>query len=200
MATNETTFVKPLRDEHLRPFLPELAGLRIKVFAEWPYLYEGTLAYEERYLTRFAEAPDHVAICAFDGNNLIGAATAAPLRYQHEEFTSPFTQAGLPTDDIFYFGESVLQRSYRGRGFGHKFFDGREAHASALGYAKTAFCAVIRPTDHPLRPSDYRPLDAFWRKRGYRPLAGIVAHFSWTEIGNSEETVNALQFWGKGFE
>jgi GNAT superfamily N-acetyltransferase len=200
MAAKETTFVAPLSGERLRPFLPQLAGLRIEVFAEWPYLYEGTLAYEDGYLTRFAESPDHVAICAFDGDSLVGAATAAPLRYQHSEFTSPFIQAGFLVDDIFYFGESVLRRSYRGRGLGHQFFDGREAHADALGYTKTAFCAVIRPVDHPLRPTEYRPLDTFWRKRGYRPLAGIVAHFSWAEIGNKEETENALQFWGKGFE
>jgi GNAT superfamily N-acetyltransferase len=192
--------IEPLSGKNLHPYLPQFAGLRIEVFAEWPYLYEGTLAYEERYLARFIETPDHVAICAFDGDTLIGAATAAPLRNQHEEFTLPFTQAGRPVDDIFYFGESVLRRSYRGQGLGHQFFHGREAHARTLGFTKTAFCGVIRPADHRLCPAHHRPLEAFWMKRGYRQLTGIVAHFSWTEKGETEETEKALQFWGKDFE
>jgi GNAT superfamily N-acetyltransferase len=142
-----------------------------------------------------------VAICAFDGGELVGASTAAPLCHQHEEFTAPFKQAGYALDDIFYFGESVLRRSYRGHGLGHAFFDGREAHAHALGFTKTAFCGVIRPGDHPARPAAYRPLDPFWMKRGYRRLEGILAHFAWAEVGGGgQETTKALQFWGKGFE
>lgn len=192
--------VEPLRGERLRPFLPQLAGLRIEVFREWPYLYDGTLDYEAWYLGRFMEAEGHVAICAFDSDELIGAATAAPLHLQHQEFTAPFVQAGIATNDIFYFGESVLRASYRGQGLGHKFFDGRETHAYSLGYKKTAFCGVRRSADHPARPGDYRPLDPFWIKRGYKQLNGVVAHLAWTEVGHTEETVKALQFWGKGFE
>jgi GNAT superfamily N-acetyltransferase len=183
----------------LRALLPQLARLRIEVFRDWPYLYEGAMAYEERYLGKFLDMPDHVAICAFDGDMLVGASTAAPLRHEHEEFTAPFTAAGLGVEDIFYFSESILLGAYRGRGLGHAFFDGRERHAAALGFTKTAFCGVIRPEDHPARPADYRRLDAFWRKRGYHPLEGIVAHFSWLDVGEREETAKPMQYWGRGF-
>ena len=115
--------------ESLRAVLPQFAQLRIEVFRDWPYLYDGDFAYEERYLGRFLEAPHHVAICAFDGEALVGASTAAPLASQHEEFAAPFRAAGEAVEDIFYFGESVLKAAYRGRGLGHSFFDGREAHA-----------------------------------------------------------------------
>jgi GNAT superfamily N-acetyltransferase len=193
-----------LRIEHkggdaLRVLLPELAHLRIEVFHDWPYLYDGTLAYEEVYLSHFLDAPDHIAICAFDGDQLVGAATASPLIHQSEDFTAPFRSAGIALEPIFYFGESVLLPSYRGRGIGHAFFDGREAHAQSLGFAKTSFCGVVRPSDHPARPTDYRPLDAFWRKRGYLPLEGIIGSFSWREIGQSEETAKPMQYWGRGF-
>ena len=191
--------VEPHSGESLRALLPLLARLRIEVFRDWPYLYEGSLDYEDRYLGRFLDAPDHIAICAFDGSELIGASTAVPLRHEPEEFTAPFVQAGLAAGDIFYFSESILRGAYRGRGLGHAFFDGREQHAHALGYAKTAFCGVIRPENHPSRPADYRPLDAFWRKRGYRPLDGIVARLSWLDVGERQETLKPLQFWGKGF-
>jgi GNAT superfamily N-acetyltransferase len=191
--------VEPCSGESLRALLPQLAELRIEVFRDWPYLYDGDLGYEERYLGRYLEAPHHVAICAFDGEALVGASTAAPLATEHEDATAPFRAAGEPLEDIFYFGESVLKRAYRGRGLGHAFFDGRETHAGALGFNKTAFCGVLRPDDHPSRPAQYRPLEPFWRKRGYRPLDGQIAHFSWLDVGETVESRKPMQFWGRGF-
>jgi GNAT superfamily N-acetyltransferase len=184
----------------VRAVVPQLARLRIDVFRDWPYLYDGTMDYEESYLGKLLDAPGHVVVCAFDGETLIGAATASPLIHQYEEFREPFVKAGLPAGEIFYFGESVLLSAYRGRGIGHAFFDERESHAQKLGYAKTTFCAVIRPADHPMRPAGYRPLDGFWRKRGYSPLAGLIGHFSWTDIGETAESSKPMQYWGRGFE
>lgn len=190
--------VEPRSGEQLRALLPQIAQLRIEVFKDWPYLYEGTLAYEERYLGKFINSLGHVAICCFDGDDLVGASTAVPLNTQYD-LIEPFRQAGEDGSDVFYFGESVLRRAYRGSGLGHAFFDGREAHAKALGYGKTAFCAVIRPLDHPLRPQAYRALDGFWIQRDYRPLEDIVAHLSWNDIGEAAETAKPMQFWGRGF-
>jgi GNAT superfamily N-acetyltransferase len=89
----------------------------------------------------------------------------------------------------------VLLPAYRGQGMGHRFFDLREDHARGLGRTHCAFCGVLRPDDHPLRPDGYLPLDGFWRKRGYAPVDGAVAHFRWKDIDRTEETDHALQFW-----
>jgi GNAT superfamily N-acetyltransferase len=187
-------------DDALRALVTALAQLRIEVFRHFPYLYDGTVEYEQEYLGHFLDAPDHIAVCAFDGDRLVGAATASPLIHQHEQFTAPFRQSGIDLAQIFYFGESVLLPAYRGQGIGHAFFDGREAHARSLGYEKTAFCAVIRSADHPARPQNYRPLDEFWRKRGYHPLDGLIAHFSWLDVDDAEETSKPMQYWGRGFD
>jgi len=77
------------------------------------------------------------------------------------------------------------------------FFDAREAEARAQGKTYSAFCAVVRPADHPMAPKDYRPLNEFWRKRGYQKLDGVFAEFSWLDIGDSEKTQKRLQFWIK---
>ena len=45
-----------LTGERLAQALPSLAELRIAVFRDFPYLYDGTLAYEQDYLARFAAA------------------------------------------------------------------------------------------------------------------------------------------------
>ena len=42
--------VKSLVGEEMKAVLPDLARLRIIVFRDWPYLYDGTLEYEQEYL------------------------------------------------------------------------------------------------------------------------------------------------------
>ena len=191
--------IETRKDAGAAALIDELAALRITVFRDFPYLYDGTLDYEQWYIGKLLAARDHVIVCAFDGDTLVGASTGAPMAGEHEEFAAPFKQLGHDIDAIFYFGESVLLPAYRGRGIGHAFFDGREAHAAALGFAKTAFCAVIRPPDHPARPDDYVPLDDFWKKRGYVRLEGVTTSFSWRDLGDTQASEKPMQFWGKGF-
>ncbi|MDO5605068.1 MAG: GNAT family N-acetyltransferase [Paracoccus sp. (in: a-proteobacteria)] len=172
----------------------DLARLRITVFRDWPYLYDGSLEYERDYLRAYAR-DGAVVVAAYDGPRMIGAATGALLEDHAGDFAAGFSGCCVPMNRVFYCAESVLLPEYRGRGLGHAFFDGREDHARALGRDYCAFCAVIRPDDHPRRPADYRPLDAFWRRRGYEQLPGIFANFRWKDIGEAAETPKKLQFW-----
>ena len=177
--------------------LGDVARLRIAVFRDWPYLYDGDLDYERRYLAAFRASPQAVVVGAYDGNRLVGAATAAPLSDHADDFAQAFDGTGVNIDDVFYCAESVLLDDHRGQGIGHRFFDAREDAARAFGYSKSAFCAVQRPDDHPLRPADYRPLDTFWRKRGYAPLDGAIARFTWTDVDADAPTAKPLQVWIK---
>lgn len=188
--------VRVLTGAALDDALDDVARLRIAVFRDWPYIYDGSLDYERKYMQSY-HGPGAVVVGAFDGARLIGAATGTPLEDHAEDFAAPFAGAGMALTEVFYCAESVLLPGYRGQGLGHAFFDAREAHARALGRRFSAFCSVTRPADHPLRPADYRPLDAFWRKRGYAPMPGVVAHFRWTDLGDSAQTEKPLQFWGR---
>lgn len=190
-----TLLVRPLAREEIAARLPDLAALRIRVFADWPYLYDGDTAYEERYLRSYAESAGAVVVGAFDGDRLVGAATGTPMEDHAAEFAAPLAAAGIAPAEAFYCAESVLLPDYRGRGIGHRFFDLREDQARALGRRWSVFCAVIRPPDHPARPAAYRPLDSFWRRRGYAPLPGAVARFRWRDHGDAEETEKPLQIW-----
>lgn len=175
--------------------LDDVAQLRLDVFRAWPYLYDGDRGYELAYLQRYRDSADAVVVGAFDGDRLVGAATGAPLLDHAEDFVGAFEDSGEDLTRIFYCAESVLLPEYRGQGIGHRFFDLREAHARDTGHLKSAFCSVLRPEDHPDRPTDYLPLDGFWRRRGYHPLAGVIARFAWKDAGNSDETLKPLQFW-----
>lgn len=187
--------VRTLSGAELRAALPDVARLRIEVFRVWPYLYDGDLAYEEEYLRPYAESENAIVVGAFEEGRLVGASTGAPFSDHASEFGAAFDGSGLNTDAIFYCAESVLLPGYRGQGVGHAFFDQREAHARRLGFAACAFCSLMRPADHPERPADYRPLDRFWRARGYAPLEGVIAEFRWKDVGEAEETAKPLQFW-----
>ncbi len=190
--------LKRLSGEALLGYIPELAQLRIQVFRDFPYLYDGDLAYEERYLQTYIQAPDSVIVLAFDGDKVVGASTGIPLKYETDEVKKPFIDANYDIDKVFYCGESVLISSYRGQGAGVAFFEHREAHARELGDFNTScFCGVQRPEAHPARPTDFIPLDNFWRKRGYEKHPELNTTFSWKELNEQDESPKPMTFWMK---
>lgn len=179
------------------PFIPELARLRMAVFREWPYLYEGSLEYEEHYLAKFLEWPESTLVVVRDGERVVGASTALPLAQAEAEFQEPFVQAGLNPAEWYYFGESVLEAAYRGQGLGVAFFRHREARALQFGYRQVTFCAVERPANHPLKPANYEPLDAFWQRRGFSRRPDLVSQFSWQDLGQPQASTKPMVFWVK---
>jgi GNAT superfamily N-acetyltransferase len=185
----------------LAPHLEALGRLRITVFREFPYLYDGSLDYERDYLRAYLNTSDSLVVLAFDEDRVVGATTCLPLRDEGPEFQEAFLKAGYDIDTLCYFGESILLPEYRGQGIGKAFFIHREAHAKSLpGIRLTTFCAVDRPTDHPQRPTNYRPLDGLWTQQGYTRHPELQATFTWKEIGESSESPKTLTFWLKSLK
>jgi GNAT superfamily N-acetyltransferase len=182
--------------EAVSPHLNDLSRLRIAVFRDYPYLYDGDIAYERDYLYAYARSARSVFVLAFDGDTVVGASSGIPLDDDGEAFQQPFRAQGIAVEEVFYFGESVLLNAYRGQGIGHRFFDEREAHARRLGgFRTTAFCSVERATDDSRRPAHYRSNDAFWRKRGYQRQDAMFCRLDWKEIGDAQPTPHRLRFW-----
>ena len=185
----------------MAPWLDDVARLRIQVFRDFPYLYDGDVTYEARYLASYTRSAGSVLVLALDGDRVVGASTGLPLLDGEAAFREPFEARGMRVEEVFYCAESVLLPEYRGRGLGHRFFDAREAHAGALGgFRYTAFAAVDRAVDHPARPQDYRGHDGFWSKRGYQRQADMRMTLAWKDIGASAESEKSLTFWLRPLE
>ena len=181
-------------------YLADAARLRIEVFREFPYLYDGNLEAERKYLESYAKSALSVFVLAVADGEVVGVSTGLPLVDAAEEFQAPFAEAGWNLAEVFYFGESVLRREFRGGGIGHRYFDEREAHAGRHGFKVTAFCAVDREPDHPLRPQHCQSFDKFWERRGYRREHGMVAAVSWPQVDTGGEVENRLTFWTRRLE
>lgn len=178
--------------------IPELAALRIRVFRDWPYLYDGDPEYEAQYLQTYLQSPRAAVIIARQGQAVVGASTCIPLTDETPDIQAPFLEKGWDPARFFYFGESVLLPGMRGQGIGVAFFNEREAHARAVSTCDFAcFCGVIRADDHPLRPAGFQKLDPFWQRRGYSRRPDLTCTLSWRDIGEPAPTAKTLGFWMK---
>jgi len=198
---------KPISFKHLRGseisnWLKQIAELRIQIFREWPYLYDGSLEYEVSYLRRYTKAERSFVIIALDGEQVIGASSCIWLPEESEmELKKPFIEYNFNLEKGVYFGESVLYSQYRGQGIGAEFMRIRESFAKdecAADYA--AFCSVVRLNEHELKPDSYVPLDDFWTRRGFKRVQGMECQLCWKDIDKPQEDYKKLNFWVKNFK
>ena len=179
-----------------RDHLADIARLRLTVFRDFPYLYDGTIEYEKKYLETYFRCEEARVVLCQDQKQFVGASTVVPLKFEDVALQAPFVQLGVNPAEVMYFGESLLLTNYRGRGVGKRFFEERLKHAlETPGIKKAAFCAVMRPSTHPLRPQDYRPLDGLWHSFGFRPVEGLSCQMTWKQVDEAQESPKTLQFW-----
>lgn len=199
MAITLTT----VKGEQLQRYITDLTRLRIQVFRDYPYLYDGDEAYEQEYLHTYIASGQAMAVLALDDSlpveqQVIGASTGVPMSHEDDAFKAPFIEAGINPETLFYCGESVLLPEYRGQGIYKGFFAGRENYVRELGgFKEICFCGVQRPDDHPLKPEGYQPLDEVWRHFGYQPRPDLMTDYPWKDIDQPESTDHPMMFWIK---
>jgi GNAT superfamily N-acetyltransferase len=188
--------VKTFTGNEVTPYLDAIADLRIDVFRDWPYLHAGNRVHERNRLAMYAQSPDSVVVLAFDAMRVIGASIGIPLADETHALQLPFRARGFAIGEVFYFGESVLLKEYRGVGLRHRFFDERERHVRRLGrFRMSAFCAVERDLDDPRRPRGHRSHDAFWTRRGYHRQDDMFSEIEWPVVGHDRPMRHRLRFW-----
>ncbi len=177
--------------------LEELATLRINIFHEYPYLYDGCREDELKYLRLYMGTPEAFVLSATDSGAMIGAATGIPLRYEQETMINPFAGTSYRVDELFYIGEVLFYPLYRDRGLGIRLLGRIEEYVRNLGNYRYLTCATVeRPENHEQRPESYVPIDRFLGRTGFIKLPGITTSFAWKEIDGSNRE-HPMQFWVK---
>ncbi len=193
----DLTFVTKKGSE-IETVFDDLAALRISVFRDYPYLYDGTVEHEKEYLKIYSRSDRSLLFAVYDQGKMVGATTCIPLDDETPDVKKPFQEAGFDLNTIFYFGESILLSSYRGLGLGHRFFEERESHAASFGnFKSTCFCSVDRGNSHPSKPDDYRANDVFWIKRGYVENTSLQATMEWLDVNETAVSQKRMIFWTK---
>lgn len=192
--------IQPFHGWQAELYIKELARLRIEVFSGFPYLYDGNMEYEENYLKTLIEAPDNLIVMAFDGSEVIGAATALPLSHQTFNISQPIAEGGYNIDTIYYVGESIIREPYRGQGINTKFFHAAEHRAKSLSeFDFLAFCNVERSSDHPAYPTDYSEPRDYWSRLGFQPT-DIICNITWKDLYEASPSPKNLRFWIKSID
>ncbi len=196
MSLNTFKF-ESLKGAEAKKFIQPLAELRIEVFREFPYLYDGTFEYEKKYLERYFASKNACVVILKNEEEIIGASTAIYLPDEDPMISQALARFYDPHSFV-YFGESIIKKAYRGQGFGKKFFELREEFARSIqGVKWTGFCAVIRDSQDTRRPKEYFSPEALWLKQSYKKVEGLFAEIAWKELDEEKESPKKLQFWTK---
>lgn len=131
--------------------LDDVAMLRLGIFPEYPYLYQGRREDELKYLDTYAEAPDACVILAYDGHEVIGATTGMPLIHEDAQILDAFAGTSFLLNEIYYVGELLFRPAYRNCGLGQNLLARLESHIHSLDSYRKLICATVeRPDNHPI--------------------------------------------------
>lgn len=192
-----TISIKALSGSQARQYWQEIANLRIGMFREFPYLYEGSLEYEKPYLETYFKSENSAILLVFDENEVVGFSSAIPLSEEMPEIQAPFIAQNLNTEKYLYIGEVMLLPEYRGRGMLRKFLQYQENFALGKGCEYTVFMTVWRPQNHPSIPVGYKHLEPVWEHFSYKRMEGMGIEMHWQQVDTHKKERNTLEVWHK---
>lgn len=180
-----------------RPHFADMARLRIELFREFPYLYQGDVDYEKAYLETYFSCPETNVLLVYAADAMIGFSTSIPLSSELPEIRAPYERCGLDTAEFLYLGEALLETPFRGQGILRVFHEFHENAARRAGKRFTTLMTVDRPDDHPLRPAGHTPMDVLLAHFGYEKLPGCAVCMEWHQADTCQTELNTLSVWLK---
>lgn len=163
--------------------------LRTKIFREYPYFYIGDEKTETEYADFYLKSPNSFLILVKEGQKKIGLVSGIPLVEMDEYFLTPFHRASLSLQPIFYLGEILLLKEFRGRGIGYRIYQAFEAEVRKLPrFTSIAILRMHDPKNDPRKPKDYKSLDPFWMRLGYTENPSLSLTIPYQEIGHTSKT------------
>lgn len=194
--------LKVVRGKKIIDYMAEINQLRLNHFKEFPYLYQGKLEDEQKYVETYSSDPNAMLITLQDGDTVVGINTGIPLTSPSnylKDVKTVFADAGLTADKYFYFGEIILEKAYQGKGLSRQLFERGEQFAKDCGFSAICFLAVERSDEHPLKPENYINTSVIFNRMGYTKTK-LHTSFNWSTIqadNTALEEDNTLFYWIK---
>lgn len=195
--SKEGLTIQAFKGPEAKIYFKQIATLRITMFKEFPYLYEGSIEDEEEYLSIYFNSPNSVILLVLDKDKVVGFSSSIPLSEEMEEIKNPFVESDLDINSIHYIGEMIIETAYRTKGMFNIMANYQEEYARSKEYLSIVFMTVIREHNHLLKPKNYRCLEILWKYLGYELLEGIKVKFSWKQVDGECPQDNQLGIWFK---
>jgi len=173
--------IKIFTKEDVKPFLPFIAQLRINIFRDYPYLYEGNLKEEMDDLEHCSQLIDNALAIAFHQDTPVGFLYGIPLIEFSSHFENPvidlFKEKELTPETCYYFADIIILPEHRGNNLSKKLFNALETYAQERGYHSASFITESHES-HPLKPLNYKQLEPLWYSLQYKKT-GLTSYGSW---------------------
>jgi len=194
--------IQTIIGNNISSYIDSIAEFRINVFKEFPYLYQGNVEGERKYLVNYANDPQATLIVAKVNSKLVGIATGIPLNaslHLLDDIRIELSKKSFDPKKFYYCGEMIILEDYRNQGLGAKLYEQQKSQIQCWGF--TYFCAltVKRSTTHPLKPKNYIDIKNFLDKIGYKKF-GFELPCHWPTIlssGKVKNIKNKLILWTK---
>jgi len=183
------------KGSQIEPCLEMLGQFRIDIFREYPYLYDGDMAYEAAYLQRYAQSQDGVLCLLLDEQGIRGACTGLPLMDEDASFQAPFEKH--EQQHIFYIGEVMVRANARGQGLGPQLIKAMLDQIDMQRFPIQCLYTVDRGDAHPAKPAQYRAPDYLWQRFGFSLVPEKLAYFSWKDLGDRHATSKPMRVWSR---
>jgi GNAT superfamily N-acetyltransferase len=188
MATQNITF-EVVKGAQIKSIEQSFANLRISIFREYPYLYQGDLLTEKQYFDMFGD--NTICVIAKDGSAIVGIIIGTPLQEVFKRLLEPLTEA--PIEKMFYLADILVLKSYRGQQIGHTLYQLFEKEVQKTGlFTNILIREIFKSPDDPKKPSDYYSLDLFWNKKGFKKMEGITQQDQWKAIGDDDLSFHTM--------
>lgn len=189
--------LKIIESKNALCYLDQMAFIRVNLFKEFPYLYEGNLDEERVYLSHYTRSARSLLCLVLDKGKPVGFASGLVLDDFLEEVKAPFKKLQLDLKSYFYIGEILIYPIYRSFGLLKKVFELLEAYAYFQKYSALTFVTVDRRLNHSAYPQEYRSLEPVWQYFGYKKELGMRVEMSWRQVDSHNEEKNTLSVWNK---
>jgi hypothetical protein len=175
-------------------------------FKNFPYLMWNGDEFEKAYAAFYAIKPHGALAVAYDDDTIAGFLTGTSLQQLDVSFgkynlepLANHLKGLVDCSKNYYFGDVVVFEQFRGNRIVDKLFSALESHSQTLGFNSISFISVIRSSDHPQKPVNYKNTDSTWTRLGYQKSNRVVNYFWFTfqKDGSLIEEVNPCDIWIK---